>query len=103
MASTFFAAAGSNLINNVPMVAVMSATIPTVQHASQPALVYGTLIGCDLGPNLTVVGSLATMIWILLLRQRGVEVSALRYARVGIIVTPLMLLASSLLLALLLA
>ena len=100
--TTFFAAAMSNAINNVPAVAVMSATIPTVAHASQPALVYGTLIGCDLGPNLTVVGSLSTMIWLLLLRQRKLEVSALDYAKLGVIVTPAMLLASALLLALLL-
>ena len=100
--TTFFAAAMSNLINNVPAVAVMSATIPTVANASQPALLYGTLIGCDLGPNLTVVGSLSTMIWLLLLRQRKLEVSALDYAKLGVIVTPAMLLVSALLLALLL-
>lgn len=100
--TTFFAAAMSNAINNVPAVAVMSATIPTVAHASQPALLYGTLIGCDLGPNLIVVGSLSTMIWLLLLRQRKLEVSALDYAKLGVIVSPAMLLASALLLALLL-
>jgi arsenical pump membrane protein len=93
---------GSNLVNNVPAVAVISAVIPTVHHVSQPALVYGTLIGCDLGPNLTMVGSLSTMIWLLLLRKRNMEVSALDYARLGLIVTPVMLLVSALLLALLL-
>jgi arsenical pump membrane protein len=78
----------------VPAVAVMTSTIPTVHGASHAALVYGALVGCDLGPNLTVVGSLATMLWLLLLRQRGMEVSALQYARLGIVVTPLMLLAA---------
>jgi arsenical pump membrane protein len=65
-------------------------------------LVYGTLLGCDLGPNLTVVGSLSTLIWLLLLRKRGMDISSLAYAKLGIIVTPIMLLASSLLLGLLL-
>jgi arsenical pump membrane protein len=100
--TTLFAAVGSNVINNIPMVAVMGAAVPTVHGASHAALVYGTLIGCDLGPNLTVVGSLSTLIWLLLLRKRGVEVSSLDYAKLGIIVTPIMLLASSLLLGVLL-
>lgn len=100
--TTFFSALSSNLLNNVPAVAVMSATIPTIHHVSQPALVYATLIGCDLGPNLTVVGSLSTMIWLLLLRQRKLDISALDYARLGIIVTPLMLLSAALVLVALL-
>ncbi|MGH2389417.1 MAG: SLC13 family permease, partial [Chloroflexota bacterium] len=66
--TTLFAAVGSNVINNIPMVAVMGSAIPTMHGASHAALVYGTLIGCDLGPNLTVVGSLSTLIWLLLLR-----------------------------------
>jgi arsenical pump membrane protein len=99
--TTLFAAVGSNLINNVPMVAVLNSAIPTIHGATQPALVYGTLVGCDLGPNLTVVGSLSTMIWLLLLRQRGVEVSSLHYAKLGFIVTPVLLLASSLVLGVL--
>lgn len=102
IAATFFAAVSSNAINNVPAVAVITATIPTIHHVSQPALVYGSLIGCDLGPNLTVVGSLSTMIWLLILRQRKMEISALTYARLGIMVTPVMLLVSALLLGLLL-
>ncbi|HEY8287209.1 MAG TPA: ArsB/NhaD family transporter, partial [Chloroflexota bacterium] len=100
--TTFFSAIGSNVINNVPMVAVMGSAIPSAPGASHPALVYGTLVGCDLGPNLTIVGSLSTLIWLLLLRKRGVEVSSLDYAKLGIIVTPIMLLVSGLLLGVLL-
>ncbi len=102
LVATFFSAVSSNLINNVPAVAVMSSTIPTVHGASQSALVYGALVGCDLGPNLTVVGSLATMLWLLLLRQRGMEISALEYARLGLAVTPFMLLTAGGMLGLLL-
>ncbi len=102
LGATFFGAVSSNLINNVPSVAVISATIPTIHQASQPALVYGTLIGCDLGPNLTVVGSLSTMIWLLILRQRKMAISALDYARLGVIVTPVMLVVSALVLGVLL-
>jgi arsenical pump membrane protein len=97
-----FSAISSNLINNVPAVAVLTSTIPTIHHVPQSALVYGALIGCDLGPNLTVVGSLSTMIWLLLLRQRNMDISALDYAKLGVVVTPIMLIVSSILLALLL-
>ena len=102
LSATLFGAVSSNVINNVPAVAAITAMIPTIHHVSQPALVYGTLIGCDLGPNLTVVGSLSTMIWLLILRQRNMEVSALDYAKLGVIVTPVMLVVSALLLGLLL-
>ncbi|MEO7020398.1 MAG: ArsB/NhaD family transporter, partial [Ktedonobacteraceae bacterium] len=50
-----------------------------------------SIFGCDLGPNVTTVGSLATVLWLLILRQRGVDVSGLDYFKVGILVTPLML------------
>jgi len=52
-------------------------------------------VGADLGPNLTVVGSLSTMLWLLILRRRDLEVSALQYLRVGAMVTPIMLICSA--------
>ena len=77
----------------------MTSALTTVQHGA-PALEHGfvaaTIFGCDLGPNLTSVGSLATVLWLLILRQRGVDVSGLDYFKVGVVVTPLMLLAGAL-------
>ncbi len=102
LSATFFGALCSNLINNVPAVAVISAAIPTLHHVPRSAIVYGTIVGCDLGPNLTVTGSLSTMIWLLILRRRNMDVSALDYAKLGLVVTPIMLLASGLMLGLLL-
>jgi arsenical pump membrane protein len=96
--STGVSAAGTNLINNVPMSLVMVSAIGPAHGAVGHALVYGTLLGCDLGPNLTTTGSLSTMLWLLLLRQRGLEISSLQYLRLGVIVTPLMLLATALIL-----
>ena len=58
--------------------------------------IAATIFGCDLGPNLTTVGSLATVLWLLILRQRNVDVSGLDYFKVGVVVTPLMLLAGAL-------
>jgi arsenical pump membrane protein len=99
MVGTFGAALGTNLINNVPMAVVMNSSLGSVQHAA-PAIrngfVAATMFGCDLGPNLTTVGSLATILWLLILRKRDVEVSGLDYFKVGVLVTPLMLFAGAL-------
>jgi arsenical pump membrane protein len=98
MVGTFGSALGTNLINNVPMAAVMNSSMGSIQHAA-PAIrngfVAATMFGCDLGPNLTTVGSLATILWLLILRQRDVDVSGLDYFKVGVVVTPLMLLAGA--------
>jgi arsenical pump membrane protein len=80
------------------MAVVMNSSLGSVQNAA-PAIRNGfmaaTMFGCDLGPNLTTVGSLATIIWLLILRQRNVDVSGLDYFKVGVIVTPLMLFAGA--------
>jgi arsenical pump membrane protein len=99
MVGTAGAALGTNLINNVPMAVVMNSALASIHNAS-PAIRHGfvaaTMFGCDLGPNLTTVGSLATVLWLLILRHRHVDVSGLDYFKVGVIVTPLMLLAGAL-------
>jgi arsenical pump membrane protein len=59
------------------------------------AVMVGTT-GAALGPNLTTVGSLATILWLLILRRRGIDVSGLDYFKVGVMVTPLMLIAGAL-------
>jgi arsenical pump membrane protein len=66
-------------------------------HAAGTArldLVYGTVIGCDLGPNLTHLGSLATLIWLFFLRRKGLDVSVWQYFRIGMLVMPPMLAAA---------
>jgi arsenical pump membrane protein len=88
-------ALGSNLINNVPMSLLMVSALQSV-HA-HPTLYYATILGADLGPNLTTVGSLATMFWLLILRRKGLEVSTLEYFKLGITIVPLMILVGSLL------
>jgi arsenical pump membrane protein len=98
MAGTAGAAIGTNLINNVPMAVVMTSALGSVHFASpqiRNAFVAATMFGCDLGPNLTIVGSLATVLWLLILRRQNVDVSGLDYFKVGILVTPVMLLAGA--------
>ncbi len=99
MIGTLGAAVGTNLINNVPMTIVMSSALGGIQHASPSVrlgFIVATIFGCDLGPNLTTVGSLATVLWLLILRRRNLDVSGLDYFKVGIIVTPFMLLVGAL-------
>lgn len=90
---------GSNLINNLPMALVMISTLNHTQAAPllQHVLIFATIIGADLGPNLTIVGSLAAMLWILLLRRKGLEVSALEYFKLGMILVPIMIVGGSIL------
>jgi arsenical pump membrane protein len=99
MVGTAGAALGTNLINNVPTAVLMNSALAGIHNASpaiRHAFVAATMFGCDLGPNLTTVGSLATVLWLLILRHRNVDVSGLDYFKVGIIVTPLMLFAGAL-------
>lgn len=106
MVGTLGAALGTNLINNVPMAVVLTSALHGVQHAAPSTrlgFIAGTIFGCDLGPNITTVGSLATVLWLLILRRRNLDVSGLDYFKVGIVVTPIMLVAGALTIWLLLA
>ena len=98
LVGTIGTAVGSNLINNLPMALVMTSTIHPLHVAAHTKLdmVYATILGCDLGPNLTHLGSLATFLWLFFLRRKGLDVSALDYVKVGIVVTPAMLLVAAL-------
>ncbi|GAC1467333.1 MAG: arsenic transporter [Ktedonobacteraceae bacterium] len=99
LVGTLGSALGTNVVNNVPMAVVLTSSLHSIQHAPlavQHGFIAATIFGCDLGPNLTTVGSLATVLWLLILRQRNVDVSGLDYFKVGIVVTPLMLVAGAL-------
>lgn len=93
VSSVVGAAVGSNAVNNVPMALVLISSIRAAAPTGplQDMFVYGTIVGADLGPNITTVGSLATMLWLIILRRRGVEVSPIDYFRLGVTVTPILL------------
>lgn len=98
LAAVVTSAVAANVVNNVPATLLQLAAVGSLPpEQPRQLLAYGTLVGADLGPNLTTVGSLATMLWLLLLRQRGVAVSSLDYLRVGLVTTPGMLLAAAVL------
>ena len=52
------------------------------------------LIGIDLGPNLSITGSLATILWLVALRREGLEVSAWKFLKLGALVMTLALIAT---------
>ena len=90
LTASFGVAALSNLINNLPAglltadVLRASAAHPYLHHALGHAL----LIGVDLGPNLSVSGSLATILWLIALRRDGTRVSAWSFIKAGALVMP---------------
>ena len=86
------AAVLANLVNNLPAVLLL---LPAAA-AGGPGAVLAVLVGVNTGPNLTYVGSLATLLWLRILRQRGTEVSTAEFLRLGAITVPPVLIASTL-------
>jgi arsenical pump membrane protein len=77
-------ALASNLVNNLPAGLIAG---HAVQAAHVPEVVTGAaLIGVDLGPNLSVTGSLATILWLGALRREAITVSAWGFLRLGVVV-----------------
>jgi arsenical pump membrane protein len=92
-------ALGSNLANNLP-VGLIAGSALAADHAAEP-VIRAVLIGVDLGPNLSVTGSLATILWLTALRREGIAIGAGAFLRIGAIVMPpalLLAIASALLL-----
>ena len=78
-------AVGSNAINNLPAGLIAAQTIAA---AHPPKLIVDALlIGVDLGPNLSITGSLATIPWLIAIRREGEDVSFVQFLRVGVVTT----------------
>jgi arsenical pump membrane protein len=80
----------SNLTNNLP--AGLAAGTALRQMGQHGLLAHAVLLGVDLGPNLSVTGSLATILWLIALRQGGAEITRLEFLRVGVVAMPVALL-----------
>jgi arsenical pump membrane protein len=75
-----------NLMNNLPAGLIAGSA---VQVANAPErLKSAILVGVDLGPNLSVTGSLATILWLSALRREGLNVGAWRFLKLGVLVMP---------------
>jgi arsenical pump membrane protein len=94
LAVSFGIAALSNVMNNLPSGLLAGGAL---QALRVPEGIRGSvLIGVDLGPNLSVTGSLATVLWLIALRREGEHISGWQFCKVGLVVMPPALFLSSL-------
>ena len=76
----------ANAINNLPM-GLIGAGAVSAAHSSL-AMHAAVLLGINLGPNLSVTGSLATILWLIAVRREKIEITGWHFLRVGLVVMP---------------
>ena len=96
LAMAFGTALGANLVNNIPIIGTAIGLLANATPTAREPLALAAVLGANLGSTVTPFGSLATMLWLTLIRRKGESLSTLRYMQVGIITAPLTLLAAML-------
>jgi len=80
---------GTDLFNNLPLGLITGSSLRSFPF--QPFLAKIVLIAIDLGPNLSITGSLATILWLIAIRREGLHVSGWQFFRIGIVIMPVSL------------
>ena len=88
----FVVGVANNLVNNLPLGLITGSTIQAAH--TRGLMASAVLIGVDLGPNLSITGSLATILWLIALRKEKLDISFWSFLKIGAIAMPLALLCS---------
>jgi len=94
LAASFGVGIGTNLINNLPLGLIAGTSMHQAHVVG--GLRNAVMIGVDLGPNLSVTGSLATILWLIAIRKEDLNVSAWTFLKAGMVVMPPALLLATL-------